>query len=145
MLVGLGIFIFGIVVRRRLNASESWPKTAGVVRESAVEPQWVKVGSGNMYVVSPKVLYEYEVEGRKYSSSQLSLIERNTANENLAREKSERHPVGQQVTVYYNPQKPEFATLEVGDPTGGKLPFGMMTVGAAAVISGIVWLMTKFK
>lgn len=145
IIVGFGIFILGIVIRKKLTDSKSWPQTNGVIRESTVQPEWVRVGSGNMYVVTPKVIYEYEVDGKKYTSSQLALVERSTVNENLAKEKSERHPVGQQVTVYYNPRKPEFATLEIGDPTGGKLPFGMMIFGTIAIIAGIVWLFAEVK
>jgi len=145
VLAGFSILILGIIVRRKLKASESWPKTIGIIRESTVKSEWVKVGSGNMYIVSPKVIYEYEVGGKKYTSSQLALVEHSTANENLAKEKSERHPVGQQVTVYYNPRKPDFATLEVGDPTGGTLPFGIIIFGLAVTIAGIVWLLIVHK
>jgi hypothetical protein len=145
ILAGLGLLVLGIVIRKKLKTSESWPKTIGIIRESTVKSEWVRVGSGNMYIVSPKVIYEYEVDGEKYTSSQLALVEHSTANENLAKEKSERHPVGQQVTVYYNPRKPDFATLEIGDPTGGKLPFGIIIFGIVVTIAGIVWFLTVHK
>jgi len=144
-LVGFGILIFGIVIRRKLKASELWPETTGIVRESTVQPEWVRVGSGSMYVVSPKVIYEYEVDGKKYTSSQLALVERSTANENLALRKAEKHPIGQRVVVYYNPRKPDFAALEVGDPTGGKLLFGIIIFGTAVTVAGIVWLLIIHK
>ena len=143
--VGLCLLVFGIVTRKKLKASESWPKTTGVVLESIIEPGWARAGGSRIYVVRPKVVYEYYVDGKRYTSSQLALVECNTANENLAREKTERHPVGQQVTVYYNPLKPEFATLEIGDPTDGQLPFGMIAVGTIVAIFGIAWLLAKSK
>ena len=139
--VGLCLLVFGIVIRIKLKASESWPRTTGIIIESTIQSEWVRSGSGNMYIVSPKVIYEYEVNGKKYTSSQLALVEHSTANENLAKEKSEGHPIGQQVIVYYNPRKPDFATLEVGDPTGGKLPFGIIIFGMAVTIAGIIWFL----
>ena len=145
VLIGFCLLILGFVIRKKLQNSESWPKTTGTILESTIQSEWVRSGSGRNYVVCPKVVYEYQVDGKKYTSSQLALVERNTANEKLAQEKSERHPVGQQVIVYYNPRKPEFATLEVGDPTGGILPFGTIIVGTGLAIFGIVWLLLKLK
>jgi len=86
----------------------------------------------------PKVVYEYQVDEKNTLSSQLALVERNTANEKLAQEKSERHPVGQQVIVLLQSSKTGIATLEVGDPTGGILPFGIIIVGTGLAIFGIV-------
>jgi len=113
--------VLGIVIRKKLKTSEAWPKTTGVILESTIQSEWVRSGSGRNYVVSPKVIYEYHVDEKRYASSQLALVERNSANENLALGKAEKYPKGQQVVVCYNPRKPDFATLEVGDPTGGKL------------------------
>ena len=93
-----------------------------------------------MYVVSPQVVYEYEVDGEKYTSSQLALVAFNTANENLARKKAEQYSPRQQVEVYYNPRKPGFATLSVGDPTNGKLPYGIIVFGIGLTISGVIWI-----
>jgi hypothetical protein len=140
MIVGFCLLVFGIVIQKKLKASESWPKTTGIVLESIIEPGWARSGSSRIYVVRPKVIYEYHVDGKKYASSQLALVERNSANENLALEKAEKHPKGQQVAVYYNPRKPDFATLEVGDPTGGKLPFGIIIFGITLAISGFIWI-----
>lgn len=142
---GACLVVLGIIERIKLKASQSWPKTTGVITESSVKPEWVKAGNGWMHVESPKVIYEYQVEGRKYHSSQLALEEVDTANENLAREKSEKYPVGREVDVYYDPKKPDFATLQVGDPSHGKLPFGIVTAGAILMAAGIVWLIWLYK
>jgi hypothetical protein len=139
--VGLCLSVFGIVIWKKLKASESWPKTTGVILESTIEPGWARAGSSRIYVVRPKVIYEYHVDGKRYTSSQLALVERNSANENLALGKAEKYSKNQQVVVYYNPRKPDFATLEVGDPTGGKLPFGIIIFSMAVTIAGIIWLL----
>jgi hypothetical protein len=145
MLVGLCILVFGIVIRKKLKTSESWPKTTGVILESTIEPGCARAGGSRIYVVRPKVIYEYQVDGKRYTSSQLALVERNSANENLALGKAEKYSKGQQVMVYYNPRKPDFATLEIGDPTGGTLPYGIIILGMAVTIAGIVWLLIFHK
>jgi hypothetical protein len=142
---GFCILVFGIVIHNKLKASQTWPKTTGVVLESSIQSGWAMAGGSRIYVVSPKVIYEYQVDGKKYTSSQLALVEHNSANENVARRKSETYSAGQQVEVYYNPRKPRFAVLEIGDPTGGILPFGIIIFGAAVAIFGIVWLLAIHK
>src|SRR5208282_2397535 len=72
LVVGICVFVSGIAIRKKLQSSESWPKTVGVIRESAVQPGFTRTGGSNfIYVVRPKVVYEYHVEGRKHTSSQL--------------------------------------------------------------------------
>lgn len=142
VLVGAGILIFGVIVRRKLKASESWPKTSGIILDSTTQPGWAKIGGERLYVVEPKVIYEYRADGKTYTSSRLALVEINTANEALARAKAEKYEAGQEVVVHYNPRKPDFATLQVGDPTGGKLPFGIIILGSATMITGIIWLLS---
>jgi hypothetical protein len=99
LFVGIGILILGIVIRRKLQNSELWPKTTGLILESTIEDGWVNVGGGRARVVRPKVTYEYQVDGKKFTSSQLALVENNSADENVARGKSEKYSVGQQVVV----------------------------------------------
>ena len=140
ILVGCGLFALGIIILKLLANSKSWPRTSGVILESSVQPGSFRIGGSFNYIVSPKVSYEYQVKGRKYVSSRLALIERNSASENLARRKAEKFAPGQQVDVYYDPKKPESATLTVGDPTEGKFPNGMIVIGVLLMICGGVWL-----
>ena len=143
-----GLVVFGLVLTVRIliawskvKASESWPKTMGVVLESTVQSEWTKAGNNRIYVVSPKVVYEYEVGGRKFRSSQLAMEEINTADESVARMKAEKYPVGRQVEVYYDPRKPDTAALQTGDPSKGILPSILVAVGLILVAIGIVWLL----
>ena len=142
--VGCLLVVFGVYLLKRLADSKSWPKTNGVILESTVQSKWVMAGGGSrIFVVCPKVTYEYEVNGGKYTSSQLALIERDSADENLARRKAEKYSPGQQVEVFYNPRKPGFAVLAVGDPTGGKLPYGMIIIGIGLTITGAIWIWAR--
>jgi len=136
---GICLVVLGIIFQKKLKDSKFWPKTNGVILESTVQSEWVGAGS-RIFVVCPKVTYEYEVDGEKYTSSQLALIEHNSPDENLARRKAEKYSPGQQVEVFYNPRKPKFAVLSVGDPTAGKLPYGITVFGVVLIISGVIWI-----
>ncbi len=75
------------------------------------------------------------------------MVEYTNGYEALARAKVEvaKYRAGQEVTVYYDPRRPSFATLRVGDPTGGKLPLGVIIFGSVAATAGIVWLLIVSK
>lgn len=136
---GLASLIGGLVLKRLLSKSKSWPKTVGKIVEASIEPGWTQAGGSRLYVVRPKVVYKYMVGNTVYTSSQLALIESNTANEQEARSKASKYSAGQLVDVYYNPKKPDFAVLTVGDPTQGKFPWAMIIIGIIAVVGAIIW------
>ena len=136
--------VLGVVIRKKLEDSKSWPRTTGVILESTVQSKWAKAGGGErIFVICPHVTYEYQVQGREYISKRLALVEHNSANENLARSKAEKYGSGQRVEVFYNPRKPEFAVLAVGDPTDGKLPSGIIIFGILLAVSGAIWIWTS--
>lgn len=107
------LVLFAVAFKKRKD-SKSWPRTTGLITHSSVESGFVQAGGGNAFVFIPKVIYEYEVDGKQYTSSQLAIIERNTASEDLAREKAEKYVQGQQVEVYYDPRNPACAVLDRG-------------------------------
>jgi len=132
-------------MRTLLRAPQSWPKTIGTIIESGINPHWEGGGGRYRYIVSPNVIYEYDVAGKRYTGSQLALVQWDTASADFARTKAEKYSVGQKVDVYYDPRKPASATLRVGDPTGGKLPIGIIISGTALAITGIIWFLTIRK
>jgi hypothetical protein len=83
------------------------------------------------------------VDGVKYQSSQVALVEMDSNSEDAARRKAERYSAGQRVDVYYNPKKHSTAALIPGDPTGGKLPLGMIIVGVLLGLAGAIWLLIR--
>ena len=136
---GLSILVFGVRIWRLLQASKSWPKITGKIIESGVQSGWSGSGGEYNYIVRPKVIYEYDVGGVRYTASRLALIELNSANTDSALSKAQKYLVGQVVEVYYDSSKPSSATLKVGDPTSGKLPFGIIILGILVAIAGIFW------
>jgi hypothetical protein len=113
---GFGLLIGGMVVWalvlgvrafKKIKESKNWPKTSGIITQSSVETGFVN----REFIASPKVTYEYEVDGQRYTSSQLSVIEWNSADVASARERAEKFRPGQRVDVYYDPKNPSFAIL----------------------------------
>jgi hypothetical protein len=124
LLGGVGLFFFGFVIwnvirilgaYNQIKDSKSWPKTTGLITHSSIEQGFTRIGGSYIYVNRPEVVYEYEVDGKKYTSSQLALVEVNTASEDLARGKAEKYVSGQHVEVYYDPRNPKCAVLTIGD------------------------------
>jgi hypothetical protein len=95
--------------RAAVQASQTWPTTAGLVLKSRVE-----VSGGNYTSVSPHVLYEYDVDGRTYQSAQIRAGDRymRSSSEREAYDTVDRYPEGAVVTVYYNPTNPSESALE---------------------------------
>jgi hypothetical protein len=142
---GLAVSICGVAVRRSLLNSESWPKTTGKILQSSIQPGYFRIGNSFNYVVRPKVVYEYSVGGQKYTSSQLALVQMDSANRQLARSKAENYSPGKSVEVYYNPKKPNVASLRVGDPTKGKLPGAIIVFGIFGIVGGGIWIWALSK
>jgi hypothetical protein len=94
--------------------------------------------------MKPKVVYEYTVDGMRYTSARLALVEEESTIRDLAKEKVSRYAAGQQVTVYYDPKKPENATLEIGDPTGGTFTYLPLIIGLILTVIGVIWLLSRF-
>ena len=106
--MAIGALVLFIRASKKIKDSRSWPTTSGLITHSSVESG---VGPNHVFVFSPKIVYEYEVGGKRFTSSQLAIIEHNTASEDLAREKADKYAPGQQVEVYYDPKNPAFAIL----------------------------------
>lgn len=132
---GLLASILGFFLRRKLANSKTWPKTTGNIIRSSI-----KYDRCNYQTVAcPDVAYEYTVEGVKYVSTQLALIEVNGSFAEPAESKAGKYSRGQIVDVYYNPKKPGDAVLSLQDPTHGALPWVIIIVGIIALMAGGVW------
>lgn len=91
------------------QASLSWLPTQGTVIKSRVE-----VSGGENSIVSPKVIYTYEVRGKLYQCDQIRAGDRfwSVSSSQTAYQTIDQYPEGLDVTVYYNPENPAEATLE---------------------------------
>lgn len=95
-------------------AVRRWPSTSGVVVEAGEQRRQVKVPSRRRTRFEERVfaniVYNYEIAGQSYRNSRVTIGE-DRGNFEVA-ETLARYPVGQPVTVYYNPARPSEALLE---------------------------------
>lgn len=99
---------------------------AGSRRLKAIPPGWLAVGGrvigskvevaarthpGDFDFFYPMVLFEYTVQGQRYTGAQG--VDRAYGDEYRVRKVLVEYPVGNPITVYYDPMKPEDAKLRM--------------------------------
>ncbi|WP_437204063.1 DUF3592 domain-containing protein [Planctomicrobium sp. SH664] len=124
ILIALGVKLYEV------RQASGWPETTGRVVESRIGAQRVRQGNGRRELrQQPRVVYEYRVGNEKLRCDRITIGERFGPEE--IEEVLDRYPVGQEVTVYYNPARPQQALLERDLPAG-------------KVLLGIVFLLGFF-
>ncbi|MFN8528053.1 MAG: DUF3592 domain-containing protein [Anaerolineae bacterium] len=115
------IFLF-VGIRGRSKAAiarRTWQNTQGRVLFSDVEGRQSSDSEGGWSVsYYPRVVYEYAVNGARFQGRRVVLgSEIGLGNYNAVERKvHERYPVGATVQVYYNPNEPREAALELSAP-----------------------------
>jgi hypothetical protein len=114
-LVGVFLGFIGIGILRHLDAQRRFLVTDGTVLESRVV---TSRGSKGSTLYRPKIRYRYDVKGREYVSDQFTF---DTSSSSGGRDYSDRmvatNPPGREIRVYYDPDRPEVAILELRVPT----------------------------
>jgi hypothetical protein len=123
-LVGAGLSYWGWTILQDARASATWPTAAGVVTSSEVDHSTDAEG-GDSY--SPEVDYQYQVDGQTITNNQIKFGENSYSSRRKAEEIAANYPLGQQVTVYYEPERPTNAVLEPGVSAGSYI---VITIGA---------------
>jgi len=97
-----------------------WPSVSGTIVSSGIREttEWKRKGiktGRDRTLYLPNVLYNYEVQGNKYRSYRVFFEgAEDYFDPGNAREIVSRYPSGKKVSVYYNPENPQFAVLETG-------------------------------
>lgn len=119
--LGAGLFAltWGIQGVLASLASKDWPTAEGTVTQSELEKQRKKGGAAstqrrNRFTYTPRVTYEFSVEGKSYTGTRLSFSDYATSNEEQMQQVIAPYPVGTSVTVYYDPDKPTECALQTG-------------------------------
>lgn len=102
--------------------SKSWLSTPGIIIQSTLKstlaPRGGRKGfslSGSVRwarVVIPDIVYEYRVNIETFQSRQIFIGQQFPSSFNFSNKIIEKYPVGEQVEVFYNPEKPQVSTLE---------------------------------
>lgn len=100
----ISIFIH-IAKSRTINDSLNWPTSAGIIMHS----YYFHAKSGRSSPGGADICYYFIVDGKKYESSRVSIID-----EHPARELLEKFKEGDEVKVYYNPGNPNKSVLMPG-------------------------------
>jgi hypothetical protein len=116
LFVGLGVFLIYRMQQSKKKAlvSQSWPSTTGQITESHVSRSQSTDSDGDTTTsYSARVAYTYQVGGQTYSGHNIAFgFNPSYSSETKAQADAARYPVGSQVSVYYDPNKPSDAVLE---------------------------------
>ena len=126
-LVTLSRAVHGHMKARR---AEGWPTVEGKIISSELQT----FGSGTRAQCTPRVLYQYTVDGTVHSSEQIGVIGvAGSWRQSDAKATVERYSPGATVTVHYHPDDPDWAVLETSDP--GKF-WVLLLTGTVCLIVG---------
>lgn len=120
LIIAIVFFFLWARSRWKTSAAKNWPSTTGRVISSEMEARRSRSGSGgystSYYAV---VLYEYMVNGQRLQSNRLTLgTPIGTSFTGRVQKKVLQYPVGSRVEVFYNPDDPTEAVLEIKAPSG---------------------------
>jgi len=114
---GVAVF-FGSGQIKAAKQSADWPTVQGTVVSSEVQQERNTSRSNGKSRMKTtyhaEILYDYVANGTTYSANKVSFGQVGGSSPAPARKIVNRYPKGKNVTVYYNPEKPETAVLEPG-------------------------------
>ena len=102
LLAGLGITIWGWKILASSRKIKQWPTVEGTIEESTEKPE---------NDLLPHIVFSYQVEGKQYQRK-FEFPEGTHPLPEFNQAYLKKYPAGKNVSVYYNPEQPETATLE---------------------------------
>lgn len=112
-LIGAGVLIYALIMRKKANTAQAWPAVSGQVYSSSVREQHHEDSEGNVsWTYTPEVMYQYNVAGAVFQAKRIAFGAAGSGKRQTAEQVAARYQPGQTVTVYYNPQNPGDAVLE---------------------------------
>lgn len=133
--IGLVLWRIGRL-RRAVAAAKLWPSTRGRVVEGSIHETSIYLPKGGRAVTyHANLVYEYAVAGRAYRSNHFHI---DGPQAYSFRRRAEAHlrkwPPGSEVTVYYDPAKPERAALSHKAQRIAVLWFALALGGGIALV-----------
>jgi hypothetical protein len=141
LLVGLGMAGFGFWYigrgnRRYADATTRWMRGEATILAS--EAPYVRAGKGGGW--NPRVSYRYVANGSERQGSRPYLVMRNYLSSKRAAEGwLAQNPAGATVPVWYDPDRPEDATIELNKPSL-MMGYGLGVTGALAILLALFML-----
>ena len=125
---GFGLAILALLISslREAAAMKRWPVAKGRVLSSTVEEYRADAGTGNfggtrarMTLFRPVVVYEYEVDGRRFQGNRIAQSPgMNKGVADFAEKIAQRYAKGGAIDVRYDPKRPAQSVLEPRVPGG---------------------------
>jgi len=122
LVIGAGLTYWGWTILQNARASASWPTADGVITRSGVSHSTDSDG-GDSY--NPEVTYTYTVNNTGYDNNTIKFGENSYSSSKKADGIAGNYPVGKNVTVYYDPEKPDRSVLEPGVSAGSYIVIGI--------------------
>lgn len=126
----VGLIVASSLMRRRIEAASSWPRTSATVLSSQVR----STRRGGAW---PDIRYRYSVQGEAYESSTYCIGGMSSDVRSEAEAVVAVHPPGSTLEVRYDPEKPSFAIIETGGQPGRYLAVGVVLALGALAIWGV--------
>jgi hypothetical protein len=121
VLIGLTYITLIVVGRQQQDPVGHWPTTEGTVKRSYVHEHKPRPSQTAPETYTPVVIFSYTVEEETYVAKERNFggVGAQTTQDLIAAEAVvKEYPPDRTVTVYYNPNSPSQAVLEVAKPTG---------------------------
>lgn len=110
MLLGSGLFLYGLCPLWRAHQSTGWPTVPGQVISSEVKSHHKSKGTS----YGARVEYSYRVADRSFIGNRVAYGDYSSSSTSHARSIVQKYPVGHAVTVRYLSSAPETSVLEPG-------------------------------
>lgn len=125
IIAGFIAAVWGWLIIAKARKTRHWPVVGGVVEQSAP--------TSEANDLLPHILFSYTVDGRTYQRV-LEFPGGTSPSPEFATSYVRKYPVDAKVSVYYNPDQPDQATLEPGLTRGDWM---IPALGVAAMAFGI--------
>lgn len=125
IIAGFGAILWGWFIIAKARKTLRWPMVEGAIEQSAL--------TSEADDLLPHILFSYTVAAYTYQRT-LEFPNGTNPSPELASSYAKKYPVGAKVSVYYNPDQPDQATLEPGLARGDWM---IPALGIAAMALGI--------
>jgi len=96
------------------HETDNWPGTEGRITSSSVRQETRRASGKTSTAYFPNVRYQYQIDGRQHTGHRIVFGNVSGGLKFFAQRIVNRYPSGRTVTVYYNPDQPQYAILETG-------------------------------
>ena len=137
VIIGWLLARYALKMTAKAQQSRLWPSTEGEIAHAATLYETSRSLSGGVSATyKADIVYRYQVNGKDYSSSTITLLDVSSA-AGQAQSIVDRYPDKSKVQVFYNPDDPSDAVLEPGTTTGLVC---LYVVSAMFSIGGLLFL-----